>query len=208
MTDHTFRNKNHWYDGTFYDKIVAPNQTKLFNQIKHLITDHSAVLDVGCGTGYLSFMLSDKCKSLTGIDLSKRNIQKANKNLSKKNLNSIHFVHSSLESLEFNERYDFATITYVLHEIDEENRLPLLQKMFTLADKVIIGDYLTPQPQSFSGIITEIIEFIAGKDHFKNFKNFQQQGGLKKLIQEGNFEIISEIINQTNTIVVLKQKLL
>jgi len=28
--------KKHWYDGWFYDKIIAPNQDKLFGQIKIL----------------------------------------------------------------------------------------------------------------------------------------------------------------------------
>lgn len=44
-------NKNHWYDGLFYDKLIAPNQDRLFIQIKNLIEPGSKVIDVGCGTG-------------------------------------------------------------------------------------------------------------------------------------------------------------
>ncbi len=208
MSNKTFSNKNHWYDGAFYDKIVAPNQTKLFNQIRQLIAEQSTVLDVGCGTGYLPFMLADKCKSITGIDLSKRNIDKANENLLNSNLKSIQFIHTPLELLDLKGsiRFDYATITYVVHEIDEKDRMSLLESMFRVADKVIIGDYLTPQPRSYSGIITEIVEFVAGKSHYRNFKNFQRNGGLNGLIKKGNFELVTEINNETNRIVVLKKK--
>lgn len=203
-----FKNKNHWYDGAFYDIMVAPNQTKLFEQIKQLIAEQSSVIDVGCGTGYLPFVLADKCKSVTGIDLSKRNIDKANKNLKLSGLKSIRFVHTPLEQLDPKGlvRFDYATITYVIHEIDEHERLPLLESMFRVADTVIIGDYLTPQPRSYSGFITEIVEFIAGRSHYRNFKNFQRNGGLNELITKGNFELITEINNETNRIVVLKKK--
>ena len=27
-------NKNHWYDGWFYDRIITPNQDQLFAKIK------------------------------------------------------------------------------------------------------------------------------------------------------------------------------
>ena len=48
-------NKNHWYDGWFYDTIIAPNQDKLFGQIEKLIEPKSSIIDVGCGTGRLAF---------------------------------------------------------------------------------------------------------------------------------------------------------
>ena len=50
-------NKNHWYDGLFYDKIIAPNQDRAFQIVKSLINKNSSVLDVGCGTGRLAFQL-------------------------------------------------------------------------------------------------------------------------------------------------------
>jgi hypothetical protein len=31
------KNKYHWYDGAFFDIFIAPNQDKLFGQIKNLI---------------------------------------------------------------------------------------------------------------------------------------------------------------------------
>lgn len=205
MKEKTFKNKNHWYDGEFYDKVVAPNQTKLFHQIKDLIPEQSTVIDVGCGTGHLSFMLADKCRAITGVDLSRRNIAKANKKLKKSDLSSLEFFHSSLEAFNTKKKFDYSTITYVLHEIDAEDRQQLIKAMFRVADKVIIGDYMTPQPKSFSGLITYVIEFIAGRNHFKNFRNFQRNGGLHNLIEKGSYKISNEIRNETNMIFVLSE---
>ncbi len=54
------QNKNHWYDGWFYDIFIAPNQDLLFREIKAIIEPNSSVIDVGCGTGRFSFSVSDK----------------------------------------------------------------------------------------------------------------------------------------------------
>ena len=34
-------NKNHWYDGIFYDKIIAPNQDKSFRIVKNILEKDS-----------------------------------------------------------------------------------------------------------------------------------------------------------------------
>jgi hypothetical protein len=47
-------NKTHWYDGWFYDLLIAPNQDKLFQQIKNIIEPNKNIIDVGCGTGRFS----------------------------------------------------------------------------------------------------------------------------------------------------------
>ena len=85
------QNKNHWYDGWFYDVFIAPNQDRLFSLIKTIIEPNSSVLDVGCGTGRFPFTIADKSKSVLGIDLSTRNIEKAKSNLAK-NPNAIGFL--------------------------------------------------------------------------------------------------------------------
>ncbi len=48
-------NKDHWYDGQFFDRFIAPNQDNVFARVREIITDGSSVLDVGCGTGRLAF---------------------------------------------------------------------------------------------------------------------------------------------------------
>jgi SAM-dependent methyltransferase len=200
-------NKNHWYDGCFYDKIIAPYQDKLFVHIKNLIEPNSKVIDVGCGTGRLEFVLSDKCKSALGIDLSKRNIDRANQSLLQHPDVKISFKHNNLREIisDVNVHFDYAILTYVIHEVNEDERLDILIDISSVSDKIIIGDYLVPRPKGFGGFLSELIEFIAGKEHYRNYKSYMANGGIHYLANKAGLKIITEISNSPliNHIVVL-----
>jgi len=202
-------NKKHWYDGWFYDKIIAPNQDKLFGQIKDLIVPGSSIIDIGCGTGRLEFALADKCKSVLGIDLSKKNIERANLILSGKPDDKISFMHTGINILANNadNHFNYAILTYVIHEVNEEERLPLFIDIARIADKIIVGDYLVPRPKGFGSFISKVIEFIAGREHYRNYKSYVAEGGIHYLAEKAGLKIIDEIENHSfsNHIVVLSK---
>ncbi|MEE9430768.1 MAG: class I SAM-dependent methyltransferase [Melioribacteraceae bacterium] len=193
--------KKHWYDGLFYDKLIAPNQDKLFKQIKDIIEPNCSVLDVGCGTGRLSFQLASHCKTVVGIDLSSKNISVANSNLEKSKYSNISFVHSNALELQekTNMKFDYAITTYVIHEIDIDDRLVLLNEMKQIANQIIIGDYLVPTPKTFMGKINTVVEYLAGKEHYNNFKTFVKKDGVNGLLKRANLELIKEVRNMPPT---------
>ncbi|MBK8944300.1 MAG: class I SAM-dependent methyltransferase [Ignavibacteriae bacterium] len=192
--------KKHWYDGIFYDKIIAPNQDKMFEQIKRIVGKDNSVLDIGCGTGRLAFQLSNHCRKIVGIDLSSKNISVANSNHNG-NYKNVEFVHGDIEKISrrVSEKFDFAILTYVIHEMQENERLGLLSAIKKISNKIIIGDYITPTPNSFWGKLNVVVEYLAGKDHYNNFKNYVKNGGLDYLAKEVNLKKISEIKNQPQT---------
>lgn len=193
-------NKIHWYDGWFYDKLIAPNQDRMFGEIKNLIQPNSSVLDVGCGTGRFSFSVADKVSKVVGVDLSSKNISTANQTLNKNPNNKISFLHTTLSDLiSKQQHFDYAVITYVIHEVNPEERIPLLKEMMNLADKIIIGDYLVPISKNFWSVLNEVVEFLAGKEHYTNFKDFVKIGGLQSLTKQAELKIISEIKNKPST---------
>ncbi len=194
-------NKKHWYDGLFYDKFIAPNQDRLFTLIKKLIEPQSKLIDVGCGTGRFSFTVSDKCESVLGIDLSERNINRANSLLLKNPQSNLSFKHTSVSKLISNgeQHFDYAVLTYVIHEVNPEERILLLKEISKIADKIIIGDYLVPQPKGFWRLLNEVVEFAAGKEHYRNYKNFVTNGGIKGIAETAGLKIIDEIKNQPQT---------
>ena len=200
-------NKNHWYDGWFYDRFIAPNQDKLFWQIKNLIQPNSGIIDIGCGTGRLEFTLADKCKSVLGIDLSKKNIDRANLKLLDHPNDKISFKHNNLSEIikEGQTHFDYAVMTYVIHEVNEEERINLLTGISKVADKIIIGDYLVPRPKGFGSFLSEVIEFIAGTEHYRNFKSYVAKGGIHYLADKAGLKVVEEITNHpaSNHLVVL-----
>lgn len=193
--------KKHWYDGQFYDRLIAPNQDKMFKQIKTLIPKDSSILDVGCGTGRLAFQLADHCKKVVGLDLSSKNIAVANSKLNLFNRNNVSFFHGDINKLvkKNPSNFDFAIITYVIHEIPEEERIEVLTCINQIANRIIIGDYITPTPKSLFGKINVIIEYLAGKDHYNSFKTYVKNGGIKYLVKKSNLKIINEIKNRPQT---------
>jgi len=194
------QNKNHWYDGWFYDNLIAPNQDRMFGEIKNLIAPNSKVIDVGCGTGRFSFTISEKASKVVGIDLSNKNILTANQTLQKNPNNKISFLHTNLANLVAqNHHFDYAVMTYVIHEVNSEDRIPLMNEMGKIADKIIIGDYLVPTTKDFWSILNDIVEFLAGKEHFSNFKNFVSNKGLHGLAEKTELKIIQEIKNKPKT---------
>jgi SAM-dependent methyltransferase len=187
-------NKNHWYDGLFYDLLIAPNQDRAFVHVRDLIADGSTLLDVGCGTGRQVFQLADKCDRIDGIDPSVRNISVARRKLAAKPTNGVRFHHADALAYlaEKDLRFDYATLSYVIHEIEERERNRLLQTLSSVARNLIIVDYLVPQPRGHWRMLNEAVEFMAGSDHYRNFKSFVAGDGLTGLLERAGLIVLGE----------------
>ena len=194
-------NIKHWYDGWFYDSFIAPNQDKLFGQIKRIMAPNKNVIDIGCGTGRFSFYVSDKANSVLGIDLSKKNIKWANQSLANNKNNKLSFQHKSVNEIKLagKEHFDYAVMTYVIHEVDINERVNLLNEISEIADKIIIGDYLANRSTGFWSILNEVVEFAAGKDHYRNYKSYSAENGIIGLAEKANLKIVKEIKNTPYT---------
>lgn len=205
-----WQNKNHWYDGLFYDIFIAPNQDKSFRLVKNIIDENSTVIDAGCGTGRFAFSVEDKVNKVDGVDLSERNIKVAKNKLTKSNSPKIKFYHSDIYHFFENgeKHYDYAVMSYVIHEIDENLRNDILKTLSENADKVILIDYLHPRPNNYWSWLNEAVEFVAGKEHYTNFKSYLKHGGIKGLAEQNGLKIIKEIKNvpSTSHIVVLQKE--
>lgn len=203
-------NKNHWYDGWFYDRVIAPNQDPLFVQVKELIDPHSTVIDVGCGTGRLAFALGNHCESVLGIDLSKRNIGRADAMLQREPNDKISFLHIPAGDLKkgVEKPFDYAVLTYVIHEVNKDERIKLLNDISLVADQIIIGDYLFPRPTGLSGFISETIEYLAGREHYRNYLTYMADGGIHHLARESGLRVVNEVKSRRSVdhlVVLVKQ---
>lgn len=195
------KNKDHWYDGLFYDFVIAPNQDKSFSLVRNIIEPNTTLLDVGCGTGRLAFQIADKCSQVDAIDLSKRNIEHANKKLNKNPNSNIKFIHADVLNhlTENNSKYDYAVLSYVIHEIDESLRENILIALSSSASNIILIDYLTPRTKGIWSFLNEIVEYAAGKEHYSNFKTYVAQNGIKGLSERTGLKILHEVKNKPST---------
>lgn len=198
--------KFHWYDGRFYDRFIAPNLDETFRIMLAMMDQNSSVLDVGCGTGRFVFQAGKRAQQATGFDLSSRNISVAKSNQKIIELDNVSFVHGNAESLDeyFTTRFQYSTISHVIHEMPKEIRLSVLKNMKEISDEIIIGDYFVPQPNNIRGASNRIAEFLAGIDHFRNYLSFAKTGGLPALIKEANMEILQEKVGTHGTSHILR----
>ncbi len=87
-----------------------------------------SALEIGIGTGRLAIKVAPNCKSLCGIDISEKTIQRATENLSMhKNIN---LFCGDFTSFEFEEQFDVIYSSLIFMHI--QDKLSAIQKIATL----------------------------------------------------------------------------
>lgn len=97
------------------------------------ISSQDTVLDIGCGNGFLTFEVAKKAKSVTAVDLNKRNIESARRNFSRAN---IKYILGDATQIDFTDKFDTIIMSNVLEHID--CRHDFLMKIRNLANKFLI----------------------------------------------------------------------
>ena len=193
--------KTSWYDGWVFANFIDPMTDKMLNLnsiVREFIADDKDVLDIGCGTGYLAVSLSDKCRSVKGIDISPRMIKYAQKRNSPSNVEFFLIDRCKNLSDVFDGKFDYSILKMVLHEMPNEERESSINAAKLISHEMIIVDWVAPQPK-YSGISTLIAEVSALKKHFMNFKHWQTIGGLDGFLDKHGLKIVQEEMFKNNT---------
>jgi ubiquinone/menaquinone biosynthesis C-methylase UbiE len=146
------------------------------------------VLDVCCGTGDQAIHYARKSITATGVDLSPDMIKSAEKRKSKLGLSNVSFQLADASHLPFkNGFFDYASICFGLHEKERTDRTIIISEMQRVVKKngaLIFVDFQVPLPRRPLTYLVKAIEFIAGRDHFRCFKDYVAQGGLTEILSK------------------------
>jgi demethylmenaquinone methyltransferase/2-methoxy-6-polyprenyl-1,4-benzoquinol methylase len=151
------------------------------------------VLDVGCGTGtHLELYQRFGC-NLYGIDLSPSMLEKARVRLGE----SAQLELGDATSMPYESRkFDLIITKLTLHEMFPQTRSGVLTEMKRVLkdDGYILLIDFHPGPYQFlKGWISSVtifsVELAAGRQHFKNYRQFISTKGLSTLVKMNGLEV-------------------
>jgi len=178
-----------------YRIFIDPVLSRFHKSITENISTTHRVLDVACGTGSLSLLIAQKAFNVAGIDNSPGMIATARRITRKRKVKNANFeTHDASDFSIFDDKeFDVAVISMAVHQFNEELAIQILKGMKRIASKVIIMDYNFPARKGFSHLIAYAMEFIAGGDHFRNFKVYRNRGGISYFATASGLDIRSAI---------------
>ncbi len=164
----------------------------------------ASVLEIGCGSGQLALELFEKgISNYLGVDIAPEMINIAqHKVISKK----FKFIATDFLHLDSSDRFDYAILPMIVHSIDTNTVQQIILKSSTLANKIIIADYSSPQPRNSKALLVRIIEWLEGNEHYSNFKKFQKNGGALFYANPSGYKTLSMISHHVFEIIVLEPR--
>lgn len=182
--------------GKFYGTIVDPILKPMRKYVASEINKQESVIDIACGTGAQVFELAKTASSVVGVDYSASMLGFAKKHTLKHHSENIEFILGDATNLSSinNDSFDVATMTLALHQFPPHLHKPILMEMKRIARKIIIVDYAVPLPLNYTGVGSRVAEFLAGKEHNRNFKSFCKLGGLDKILTQNGLLIQKSIL--------------
>ena len=165
------------------------------------------VLDVACGTGDQIFHYEQKGAIATGVDENPNMIALAEKNRKRQGLNSTFHIASATELPFPDGNFDCASISMGLHEMDRDERTKAVSEMKRVVKKngtLIFIDFQVPLPKNIIGYGIRVIEFVAGRDNHRCFRDYLAQGGLKGILKNSGLKPQAEVILMRGNIQIIK----
>lgn len=182
--------------GIFYSTVIDPVLAGLRKRVTHEINSGEKVIDIACGTGAQLCDISKVTEDITGIDLSGSMIDSAKKNCKNRHCMKAEFHVRDATDLSVFEpgSFDVAILSLALHQFQPDLHPPVLKEMKRIANRIIIVDYAVPLPKNYAGVGSQIAEFLAGREHNRNFKQYYKLGGLNQILPANNLIIQKTVL--------------
>ncbi len=150
-----------------------------------------SILDLCCGTGnQLKLLSRNGFKDLHCLDISNPMLEIARKNDYRIKIYNEDATKTNFE----NESFDIVIISFALHEKDRSTQESFIHEAHRLIKKdgfILVVDYnFDNKTPKLVKIGISIIERIAGKEHYNNFKGYIRNNGLLSLINKDKFKLI------------------
>ena len=197
-----------------YDKITKSVYEDAYRlsikKANEILEPHNKVLEIGCGTGIITFGIADSVDNITAIDISPKMIEAAKEKRRKLNIDNIDFNVADGYELPYQDKeFDVISLFNVLHMIKEPKRQ--LREIYRLLKE---DGYLLTATDCYGEVVSlkeklllllkKLLNKIGVLPYLKNYK----KSDLINLFENMNFQFVEDdILHQDppNYYVVLKK---
>jgi len=176
------------YDPIFYLPLKSIRIAVMNELLKY---KEKVILDLCCGTGnQLNLLSKHGFKNLYCLDISDSMLE-----IAKRSNSSIKIYNEDATKTSFNNAsFDVVIISFAIHEKDRNTQQALIDEAYRIIKKdgfMLVVDYVFDNKTTkFGRIAISMIEKIAGREHYINFKSYIQNDGLSSLIEKDKFKLI------------------
>ncbi len=175
-----------------YDFLLYPFLNKIRKKTAKIIIqlNPKSVIDICCGTGNQLEYLKNTDIKLTGIDLSPAMLKVAK---------HIDCYEQDARDIQFPDKsFDLVMIQLALHEKSFEDQKMIIDEASRITRNnghLLIVDYeINEKTKPSSRYIINAIEFLAGKEHFRNFREYHKNECTNKLIDSNVFLLKKKVL--------------
>ena len=193
-----------------YSNVVDP----LLRDIRIFVPDFAGmkkgdkVLDVCCGTGDQVFYYAEKGIIASGVDSDPNMIKLAKKDKRKERFIDVFFQTADAKNLPFeNNCFDYVSISFGLHEKERGDRDKITSEMKRVVKEdgsLVFVDFQAPLPDNIYSYFIQAIEYLAGKNHFKYFKDYIKQGGLDEVLKKNQLVEEKKVLLKSQNVAIIK----
>lgn len=169
----------------FANVINRKTHRELRAKVADEISETDTVLECACGTGLLSGVIAEKCKSLIATDFSVKMLKIARKKYCA--YANVEFREGNILQIEYpNEQFDVVVAANVIHLLDEPYKaLAELDRVCRTGGKIIIPTYMNKdhkgKTSSFANTVGKAGADFKRQFTYDTYKEFFKEAGYKKV---------------------------
>ncbi|GBD84205.1 demethylmenaquinone methyltransferase [bacterium BMS3Abin02] len=189
-----------------YDRFIGPLVRRLRGIGLELYPPRpgTAVLDVGCGTGAQLAAYQQAGCHVSCVDPSSAMLSVARRRLG----DEADIQEGDATALPYEDgTFDLATISFVLHELPSVDRAAIMGEMRRVLKpegRILVVDFLPGPYRGLKALLVRFgivaIEFAAGRDHWRNHRDFLARGALAALADAQHLSVREQRVAGGGTI--------
>lgn len=175
-----------------YDRRFRSMYQPIFNHLQDTFKPDEEVLEVGCGSGLVSFQIIPQVKRFVGIDISPKMIKIANSKLDQTNYTNAQFMLNNKLDQHQNKLFDKVVLVNVLHVVDHpKDLLGEIKKYIKPSGEVVLISFCHGEVRGLRyRFLSTLMHFVSVIGLMEQLHRYRFED-IEGLVREAGFDIIS-----------------